>query len=181
MVPVPVIVPPVSPVPAVMEVTALPFDAEVRRPWASTVILARVYGPGVTAVLARATVPEVVIGPPVRPVPVKTVVTDPPPPVVETVTLPVEALREIPDPAVSVSTPLLVTVMDPVLASREIPDPAVRSCTPSLVIVTAPVFPLTEIPAPAKIPDTAPPPPPVTLITPSGLTVMLEVESTIAG
>lgn len=60
-----------------------PLAAAVMRPCASTVMLAAVYVPAVTAVLAKAIVPVVVIGPPVKPVPVATEVTvpDPPPPV----------------------------------------------------------------------------------------------------
>jgi hypothetical protein len=60
-----------------------PLAAAVIRPWASMVMLAAVYVPAVTAVFAKAIVPVVVIGPPVRPVPVATEVTvpEPPPPV----------------------------------------------------------------------------------------------------
>lgn len=57
-----------------------PLAAAVMRPWASTVMLAAVYVPAVTAVFAKAIVPLVVIGPPVRPVPVATEVTVPVPP-----------------------------------------------------------------------------------------------------
>ena len=64
-----------------MEVTppAVPFDAAVILPWASTVIFALVYEPAVTAVFARLIVPVVVIVPPVKPVPVATLVTVPDP------------------------------------------------------------------------------------------------------
>ena len=61
----------VSPVvPALKVVTPPgdPFEANVMRPWASTVRLVLVYTPGVTAVLASAIVPVEVIGPPVSPV-----------------------------------------------------------------------------------------------------------------
>lgn len=57
-----------------------PLAAAVIRPWASTVMLAAVYVPAVTAVSANAIVPEVVMGPPVKPVPVATEVTVPLPP-----------------------------------------------------------------------------------------------------
>jgi hypothetical protein len=109
----------------------------------------------VTPVLVRDRVPEVVMGPPVKPVPLFTVVTVPVPPDAE-------------------------MVMEPVLADRVIPVPAVMLVTPVLVMVTLPVFPLTEIPVPAKMPETAPPPP-VTVIRPSGPTVIPEVESMMEG
>jgi hypothetical protein len=51
------------------EVTAVPLEAAVKRPWASTVKEPRVYEPGVTAVFAKLTVPVEVIVPPVKPVP----------------------------------------------------------------------------------------------------------------
>jgi hypothetical protein len=54
-----------------------PEEADVNRPCESTVILAYVYEPAVTAVLAKDTVPVVVIGPPDNPVPVATEVTEP--------------------------------------------------------------------------------------------------------
>ena len=57
----------------------VPLAAAVMRPWASTVMLAAVYVPAVTAVLANEIVPLVVIGPPVKPVPVATEVTVPEP------------------------------------------------------------------------------------------------------
>jgi hypothetical protein len=56
-----------------------PFEAAVMRPCWSTVIFAFVYDAGVTAVFASEIVPEDVIGPPVRPVPVSTSVTVPVP------------------------------------------------------------------------------------------------------
>lgn len=59
-----------------------PLAAAVIRPWASTVMLANVYAPAVTAVFANAMVPVVVTGPPVKPVPVATLVTVPEPPAV---------------------------------------------------------------------------------------------------
>ena len=55
----------------------LPFVAEVILPCASTVISALVYDPAVTAVLSRLIVPDAVIGPPLRPVPVEILVTVP--------------------------------------------------------------------------------------------------------
>jgi hypothetical protein len=65
------------------------FAAAVRRPCASTVnvetIDAEPYEAAVTVVLARLIVPVVVMGPPVKPVPVLTLVTvplPPPPPLV---------------------------------------------------------------------------------------------------
>jgi hypothetical protein len=57
------------------------LDAAVNRPWASTVndatALADPYEPTVTGVFASDRVPELVIGPPVNPVPVATLVTVP--------------------------------------------------------------------------------------------------------
>ena len=89
--------------------------------------------------LARAIVPVVVIGPPVSPVPVR----------------------------IPVTVPVLVLVIrtDPAEPEREIPGPAAKAVTPVLLTVTFPVFPLRLIPVPAKMPVTAPPPPPVEDIT----------------
>jgi hypothetical protein len=56
---------------------AVPEEAAVRRPCASTVNEVFVYEPAVTAVFARAMVPVLVMGPPVKPVPVATFVTVP--------------------------------------------------------------------------------------------------------
>ena len=65
----------------ITEVTgALPDAAKVTRPNASTEIEGLLYEPGVTVVGARLIVPEDVIGPPVRPLPVLTEVTVPLPP-----------------------------------------------------------------------------------------------------
>jgi hypothetical protein len=64
-------------VPAGKALGAAPEEADVNRPCASTVILAYVYDPAETAVLAKEIVPVVVIGPPDSPVPVATDVTDP--------------------------------------------------------------------------------------------------------
>jgi hypothetical protein len=58
-------------------VTDVPDDAEVILPCWSTVIVALVYVPGVTAVLARLRDPDPMIGPPVNPVPEPTEVTVP--------------------------------------------------------------------------------------------------------
>ena len=55
----------------------VPLAAAVIRPCASTVILALVYEPAVTAVFARAIVPELVIVPPDNPVPAVMLVTVP--------------------------------------------------------------------------------------------------------
>jgi hypothetical protein len=63
------------------------------------VTFALVYAPGVTAVFARATVPVVVIGPPVKPVPVPTDVTVP---------VPVTANHDVFDPSVVKTFPLLL-------------------------------------------------------------------------
>ncbi len=93
---------------------------------------------------ARAIVPLVVIGPPVRPRPVVIDVTVP------------AAADEI--------------VIAPVLPERETPAPAIRLVTPAFVTVTLPVGPETDIPAPAIIVFT-PPPPPVEEIVPSWLTL----------
>ena len=57
-----------------------PVEAKVIRPVASTTISAFVYDPGITVVFSREIVPTVVIGPPVKPVPVEMKVTPPPPP-----------------------------------------------------------------------------------------------------
>jgi hypothetical protein len=59
---------PVDPALKVVTPPAVPFEAAVMRPWASTVRLVLVYTPGVTAVSASAIVPVEVIGPPVSPV-----------------------------------------------------------------------------------------------------------------
>jgi hypothetical protein len=109
--------------------------------------------PEVTAVLARAMVPAVVIVPPLRPVPA----------------------------AIEVTVPELVLemVIFPVDDEILIPDPATRLRTPELVTVTLPVFPLTLIPVPAKTPDTAPAPPVVLMVAVAGLT--LSPEPTIKG
>jgi hypothetical protein len=66
-------------VPAEKEVTppAVPLEAAVILPCASTVKLVLVYEPAVTAVLASATVPDVVIVPPDKPVPAVIDVTVP--------------------------------------------------------------------------------------------------------
>jgi hypothetical protein len=58
------------------------------------------YTSGVTAVLVKLMVPEEVMGPPVRPVPVSTLVTvpDPPPPVAERV--PEKKFTLNPDPMI---------------------------------------------------------------------------------
>ena len=68
-----------------------PLDAAVIRPWASTVMSALVYDPGVTAVSARSMVPETVMVPPSRPVPAVmlwTVPLPPPPPAAVSVAVP---------------------------------------------------------------------------------------------
>ena len=90
-------------------------------------------------VVVRAIVPEVVIGPPVRPAPVLIAVTVP-------------AVSE-----------LIVTA--PVAPEIEIPVPATMLVTPELVIVTLPVGPLTPMPVPARMLETAPEPP-VEVMTP---------------
>ena len=59
-------------------VGTVPLDAAVIRPCWSTVMLEKVYEAGTTAVSARLIVPVLVIGPPVRPVPVATDVTPEP-------------------------------------------------------------------------------------------------------
>jgi hypothetical protein len=108
-----------------------PLLAAVRRPWASTVIDAKVYGPGVTDVFASAIVPVVVIVPPVNPVPAVIEVTPPPPPPVAVIVIfPVELSREIPGPALSESTPVFVTRTLPVVADTLMPNPALMSVTP---------------------------------------------------
>jgi hypothetical protein len=92
------------PLTAVLAIAMLVFDAAVSRPCASTVKVgtadALPYDPALTAVLARLIVPVEVIGPPVNPVPVATLVTvpfsgaemviDPAPLVIE---MPVPAVR----------------------------------------------------------------------------------------
>ena len=65
------------PVTPEVKMMAAPSPAAVIRPCASTIMVARVYDPAVTAVLASERVPVVVTGPPVRPVPVATLVTEP--------------------------------------------------------------------------------------------------------
>ena len=66
---------PVDPALKVVTPPAVPFEAAVMRPWASTVKLVLVYEPATTAVSANAMVPTEVIGPPVSPVPVLIKVT----------------------------------------------------------------------------------------------------------
>lgn len=77
----------------------------------------------------------------------------PPLAVLVIVTPPVEALTEIPVPAVTEVTPLLVTVMPPVEPLTETPVPAVSEVTPLLVIVNVPDevigLPVILIPEPA--------------------------------
>jgi hypothetical protein len=73
------------------EVTAMdPLLAAVMRPCASTVKEPSTYDPGDTEVFARAMVPVLVMGPPVRPMPVATDVTEPAPPVAELQDVPVQ-------------------------------------------------------------------------------------------
>jgi hypothetical protein len=67
--------------------------------------------------------------------------------------------------AVTVPFFVFVMVMAPVLAVRLIPEPAVRAVTPLFVTVTLPVLALTLMPGPAIMLDTAPPPPPVEVMT----------------
>jgi hypothetical protein len=80
-------------------IAMLALAAKVNWPWAFTVnvatCVAEPYEAAVTAVLARLTVPLVVIGPPVRPVPVATLVTVPvpAPPVVVRDVRPMNAVR----------------------------------------------------------------------------------------
>lgn len=69
-------------VPVPLTLVTVPLDPEpllaaVSRPCASTVMLALVYEPAVTVVFAKDKVPDVVIGPPVKPVPDATDVTVP--------------------------------------------------------------------------------------------------------
>jgi hypothetical protein len=106
-----------------------------------TVITGFVYVPAVTPVAFKAMVPVVVIGPPDSPVPVLIVVTVPPAEVLEIMTVPVPAEREMPEPAMTSSTPELTMVIAPVAADTAIPGPGVRLVTPD-------------------------PPPPVALMTP---------------
>ena len=132
------------PEPAVTDVTPpeVPLAALVSLPWASTVMLALVYAPGVTAVLAREMVPVVVTGPPVSPVPVATEVTVPVPgagPLM--VTFPVEPLRVMFGPATRERTPVLFRVTEGVEPPPESPVPAttvVTGCVPLLASVTRP-------------------------------------------
>ena len=76
--------------------------AAVKRPCASTVNVATVvalpYDPADTAVLARLIVPVVVIGPPVKPVPVAMLVTVP---LVALAELAVLSIHHIPSPGVT--------------------------------------------------------------------------------
>jgi len=82
-----------------------------------------------TQVVSRATVPEVVMVPPVKPVPavIEVTVPDPPPP------------------------PVAVMVTAPVAADSEIPEPARREATPVLLTTTLPVVGVTLIPAPDPV------------------------------
>lgn len=81
--------------------------------------------------------PEVVIGPPVKPVPVLMLVTVPP----------VEEM-----------------VISPVAELTEMPAPAVNEVTPVLDIVTFPDGDETDIPVPAITEDTIPDPPTAVMI-----------------
>jgi hypothetical protein len=91
--------------------------------------------PAITDVFAREIVPEVLMGPPCSPVPVKISVTVP------------------------VARELIITFCG--VPDREIPEPAAIVLTPIFETVTLPVAELTEMPLPAMIEDTPPPPPPV--------------------
>jgi hypothetical protein len=115
-------------------VRAVPDVALVIRPCASTVSVGFVYVFALTPVEERAIVPEVVIEPPVSPVPAVILVTVP--------------LR------------VFVTVTEPELPDRLIPEPAFSPVTPVLLTTTLPVFVFTAIPDPANTPVTDPPPPP---------------------
>lgn len=84
--------------------------------------------------------PKTVIGPPVNPAPVLIPVTVP------------------------LVSELIVTA--PVAPETDIPVPAIMLVTPEFVMVTLPVGPLTPMPVPAIMLDTAPPPPPVEVMTP---------------
>lgn len=110
-----------------------PLAAAVIRPWASTVMLAAVYAPGVTAVFAKSIVPLVVIGPPVKPTPVATEVTVPVPAAIELIVW----LGQLPeivtfDPATKAG----VAVPLPPLATGKMPvTPVVRGRPVRLVAV----------------------------------------------
>jgi hypothetical protein len=92
-------------------------------------MLGLVYVPGVTAVFASAIVPETVIGPPVKPAPVETVVTVPRA-IADRVTVPVPAEAEIPGPGTMLVTPVFEIVTLPVGPDNPMPSPATRVFTP---------------------------------------------------
>jgi hypothetical protein len=103
--------------------------------------------PGATVVLERAIVPEVVMGPPVNPIPVLTVVTVPVADVAGSVLVmvkepPTPPVMPIPGPAFSEMTPVLVTVtMPPTLADTKMPEPGKM-----LVIPPPPLPPALMVP-----------------------------------
>jgi hypothetical protein len=109
-------------------------------------MVAFLYLPAVTVVFERAIVPEVVMGPPVSPVPVLTVVTVPVADVAGSVLvmvkLPFDPETAIPGPAFSEMTPVLVTVtMPPTLADTKMPEPGKM-----LVIPPPPLPPALMVP-----------------------------------
>jgi len=117
------------------------------RPWASTSTVAFVYNPAVTVVSERAIVPEVVMGPPVNPVPV---------------------LTEVTVPLTDVAGRVLVIVKEPLRPGvRLMPVPAFRERTPVLVTVTMPpTLADTKMPKPGRIVVIPPPPLPPALMVP---------------
>ena len=113
--------------------------------------------PAVTVVLERAIVPEVVMGPPVNPVPVLTEVTVPPAGVAGKVLVIVKeplapGVMPIPGPAFSEMTPVLVTVtMPPTLADTKMPEPGKMFVIPPPPLPPAlmvPVMLLMKMPPP---------------------------------
>jgi hypothetical protein len=116
-----------------------------------------VYVPAVTAVFAKAIVPVVVIGPPVRPVPVATEVTVPDPPAVDAIVW----LGHV---------PVIVTFEPATNEGVAVPVPPFATASvPESVIVPEVVIGPPEVVRPVVPPETAtevtvPEPPPVELM-----------------
>ncbi len=157
IVPAPVIGPPLRPLPVATDVTvpAVPLVADVIRPCASTVIFGFMYVVAATPVLVRESTPDVVIGPPVKPVPLPTDVTVPLPPPPE----PFAAAVNLP----CASTVIFALVYDPAVTAV-----LARAIVPMLVITP----PLKPVPAVIDVTAT---PLEAFVILPCALTVIVEL------
>jgi hypothetical protein len=114
------------------------------------VIVARLKVPGELKTFGSAIVPDVVIVPPVKPVPAVMDVTPTAPPVTDTTTSFGVPERVMPDPADRVRTPVFETMTLPELGDTEIPLPPDTEVTdpPPPVAVISPVALLIESPDP---------------------------------